>query len=418
MKTLVVDNGGYSIKIGYADGECRTVPNAVFKSRTDRKRAYISDQLDELNERTGLFYSLPCERGYLVNWDIQRQIWEHLFTGYQPSETRIALSDPIYTVPAINDYSGEILFEDFGFSAVHKSAAPRWIGCAAAAVSSSNRLCLVVDSGYSFTHVVPLLDGQILQSGVLRIDVGGKVLTNLLKEWISYREINMREETYVVNECKEDCCYVSIDFDIDMKISRLKNETNTIRREYVLPDFRQNMRGFVRNPVREKDDLQKVSMNLERFSLPEVLFKPNDIGIDQLGIGEAVVESTKRIHEHLAPGLLQNIYVVGGSSLFPNFRQRLEREVRSGAPDLYGVGLASIPNPITHAWTSGAMLAKSDELPGGFMTRTEYLECGEDFMLEQRFLEFNDDPDYAEYLTNKLTKATSKSDDAFVQSTN
>lgn len=52
------------------------------------------------------------------------------------------------------------------------------------------------------------------------MDIGGKLLTNQLKEWISYRELNVVEETFVINECKEDSCYVSLQFDKDVEIAR------------------------------------------------------------------------------------------------------------------------------------------------------------------------------------------------------
>ena len=45
------------------------------------------------------------------------------------------------------------------------------------------------------------------------------MLTNQLKEWISYRELNVMEETFVVNECKEDACFVSMDFNRDLEIA-------------------------------------------------------------------------------------------------------------------------------------------------------------------------------------------------------
>lgn len=35
---------------------------------------------------------------------------------------------------------------------------------------------LVIDTGYSFTHIVPFIDGVKYLSGVKRIEVGGKVL--------------------------------------------------------------------------------------------------------------------------------------------------------------------------------------------------------------------------------------------------
>src|SRR3954471_16347120 len=79
---------------------------------------------------------------------------------------------------------------------------------------------LVVDSGYSFTHVIPVINGKPFQSTVRRIDVGGKVLTNYLKEMFSIRQLNMMDETYIVNEIKETCCFVSSDFRRDLDICK------------------------------------------------------------------------------------------------------------------------------------------------------------------------------------------------------
>lgn len=47
--------------------------------------------------------------------------------------------------------------------------------------------CVVVDAGYSFTHVAPYIKDKRFKLGTVRIDIGGKVLTNHLKEIISYR---------------------------------------------------------------------------------------------------------------------------------------------------------------------------------------------------------------------------------------
>lgn len=47
--------------------------------------------------------------------------------------------------------------------------------------------CMVVDVGYSFSHVVPYIRGKKRREGIRRIDVGGKALTNHLKDIISYR---------------------------------------------------------------------------------------------------------------------------------------------------------------------------------------------------------------------------------------
>ena len=66
-----------------------------------------------------------------------------------------------------------------------------------------------MDAGFSFTHIVPFFDGQPLLSAVKRINVGGKAQTNYLKELVSYRSLNMMDETYLMETIKDQLCFVS-----------------------------------------------------------------------------------------------------------------------------------------------------------------------------------------------------------------
>ena len=53
-----------------------------------------------------------------------------------------------------------------------------------------------------------------------RIDIGGKLLTNYLKELLSYRQFDLMAETYIANDVKEKCCYVATNYKRDMELSR------------------------------------------------------------------------------------------------------------------------------------------------------------------------------------------------------
>lgn len=177
-----------------------------------------------------------------------------------------------------------------------------------------------------------------MKKAIRRIDVGGKLLTNHLKELISYRQLNVMDESYVINQVKEDACFVSNDFNADMKIAKNRFPSNTIVRDYVLPDFTSLRRGYVRklesNAVDDADvDQQCLRLNNERFTIPEILFRPSDIGIKQMGIPEAIICATEACPEECRPHLLANIIVIGGSAQFPGFQERLQREVRMSAPD-------------------------------------------------------------------------------------
>ena len=87
----------------------------------------------------------------------------------------------------------QVVFEDFGFASLCSCPAPllslhhmqetanqfpaEQAGCA-----------LVLDAGFSFTHAVPIFSNVVLDTGVQRLNLGGKVLTNYLKELVSYRQ--------------------------------------------------------------------------------------------------------------------------------------------------------------------------------------------------------------------------------------
>lgn len=120
----------------------------------------------------------------------------------------------------------------------------------------------MVDTGYSFTHVVPYINGTKCSNGIQRLHIGGKVswlnylyhsitgiilqmLTNHMKDILSYRQYHVMEETYVINQVKEDTCFVSENFKADLKIASQPFPTNHIVRNYILPDFNTIRRGWV-----------------------------------------------------------------------------------------------------------------------------------------------------------------------------
>ena len=112
-------------------------------------------------------------------------------------------------------------FEDLGFDAFYLTMATNMVQQFALNKNKEelNPLCqLVVESGFSFSHVVPYFNGYPINYATKRVDVGGKILTNLLKEIISYREYNMMDETLLVSQIKEATCKVSLNVEEELEI--------------------------------------------------------------------------------------------------------------------------------------------------------------------------------------------------------
>ena len=207
--------------------------------------------------------------------------------------------------------------------------------------------CLfVVDSGFSHTTITPLLYGRPIQQAIRRVDVGGKLLTNYLKELVSIRHYNLMNEDYLVNEAKENACFVSNDFRGDLERTWkgvLKNHKQAsepleeILIDYVLPDYNTGTKGFIRpHELSSVAQTKKISalanpgviedsmtLGNERFTVPELLFNPNDIGMPEAGIPETVLQSLSGLPPGLWPAMLGNVLVVGGNSKMRGLMERL-----------------------------------------------------------------------------------------------
>lgn len=69
-----------------------------------------------------------------------------------------------------------------------------------------------------------------------------------------------------------------------------------------------------------------------RFRAPEVLFRPDLIGEESVGIHEALICAIHKSDMDLRKQLYQNIVISGGSTLFKGFGDRLLSEVKKLAP--------------------------------------------------------------------------------------
>ncbi|KAF7879046.1 hypothetical protein EAF04_000246 [Stromatinia cepivora] len=419
-RTLVVDNGAYTIKAGFSSPEStdspRIIPNCIARDR--EKKVYIGSQLDNCKDFGDIVFRRPVEKGYLVNWEAEKEIWEHEFFDKKaplhcdPRETGLILTEAPNALPALQTNCDQMVFEEFGFANYYRCPGPilnayndiQGIFKGPARDPSQPLLpaeiILLIDAGYSHTTITPVLQGRPLQSAIRRLEVGGKLMTNYLTRLISLRQYDMRNDTYLVNEIKEACCYVSRDFNGDMEKTwkgtrgdrrEIFETGGGIAKDYVLPDYHNRSQGF----VRDHDPLQAgklkqltkgkmaeaaediLTLRNERFTVPELLFNPSDIGMRQSGIAQLVMESLSSLPMGLWPALLANIIVVGGSSKIEGFILRLQLEIKALAPAECYVRCARPEHPIISTWNGGAELAKHpDVLKKLSVTKQEYDEYG------------------------------------------
>ncbi|XP_010172457.1 actin-related protein 6 [Antrostomus carolinensis] len=122
----------------------------------------------------------------------------------------------------------------------------------------------------------------------------------------------------------------------------------------------------------------------ERFAVPEILFHPSDIGIQEMGIPEAIVYSIQNLPEEMQPHFFKNIVLTGGNTLFPGFRDRVYSEVRCLTPTDYDVSVVLPENPITYSWEGGKLISENDDFEDMVVTREDYEEHGHN-ICEEKF---------------------------------
>ncbi|XP_024544640.1 actin-related protein 6 isoform X1 [Selaginella moellendorffii] len=443
---LVLDNGGGFVKAGIVGthDDPIVVPNCLARPRGSKKWI-IADQLEKCDEIQGISLRRPFDRGYLVHCDAEKEVWDRVFKALvkvRPPETALFLVEPPFTLGSIRKNTDELVFEEFGFQSLFVSHAAPLVHLYEANRRPKSRLALgncslVVDCGFSFTHAVPIVQGFPVYHGIKRINLGGKALTNYLKELVSYRAWNVMDETYIMEDVKHSLCFCSKNVLGDLDVARKKGRENYIRCQYVLPDGVKNKRGFVKDPAaaaayfskqggekqgEEKEeaqapmdvdaavdeaaeasdpnrrnaipvgDDQELTLTNERFMVPEMLFQPADLGMEEAGLSECIVRAINSCHPDLHPLLYSkyislrfevlfnrvfySIILTGGCVQFPFFKEKLESELRPLVPDEYNLNIQLTDSPIKAPWYGGALLASSPEFQGCSVTKKQYEEEG------------------------------------------
>lgn len=221
------------------------------------------------------------------------------------------------------------------------------------------------------------------------------------------------EETKLMNQVKEELCYVSLDIFGELAIasqsptrSRVEHALDPfgghLKKMFVLPDYQNILQGYVKpdNPnarvggggdagTSESGEPQMLCMETERFSVPEVLFRPIDIGLAQGGVAEATWETFQNLSHAEMGAVCQNIVLTGGNANLKQYRERLVQELRPRVPDVFGMTCHTPDNPDDHAWRGASRFVTdsiaSGELDGYMVTKAEYLENGHDYCNKKFF---------------------------------
>jgi len=232
----------------------------------------------------------------------------------------------------------QIMFETFSTPAMYVS-----IRNVLSLYGSGRTNGIVVQSGDSVSTFLPVYEGYGLPSGLMKLDLAGRDLTNYLEQLLKRRYRSLSIHQLLVRDIKEKlCCFGG----------------PTKSGSYELPDGK------------------NITIDKERFQCPEILFNPSPIRKRSAAFHEACYGSIMKSDVDIRTTLYGNIILSGGNTMFPGISERMSKEITSLAPPRMNVKVIAAPERKYLAWIGGSILASMSTFQKMWISKKEYDETG------------------------------------------
>ena len=413
-QAIVIDNGTALTKMGYAGNLAPdfVIPTNMLKIeqninlnvpiKNNEYNYYIGDEvIDHANNSENYKFLYPMKNGIIENWDLMEKYWHTSIYNYlkcDPQEHYFVLTESLinlknreniaeiffdtFNVPGL--YIGlQAFFAFFGYSKKYEDSNVEMDFVQEKAIKSLTGL--VVDSGDSETHIVPICDGFVDGSNIRHIPVGGRKITKYMEQMIRKRGENICNEDlyFATTELKEKYGYLTKDLLEEFsKFDKKMVENGKIKQSCKFKKF-EGVGKISKVPF-------SINIGYEVFLGPESVFYPEIIEekYQPSSLDECIdlaIQSSDFDYRRI---LYANIVTCGGNTLFKNFDKKLECTLQNrvnerfkknkifGRKNVIKVKVADSMAQKHIAWL-GASWLSSNEIFKSFMhTREEYMEKG------------------------------------------
>lgn len=317
----------------------------------------------------------PIVDGRVNDWSDLEQFLACGYSQYlrvDPTERPCVLTEPPLNPASNREKLAEVMFETFGVPSMYigiqavLALYAYWDG--RSAVTGT-----VVDSGDGVTHVIPVTDGYIDGSCVREIPIAGKDVTRIISD-----ALQARKEVIVENP------------ETAVSLNRLAKQVKE-KLAYVCQDPVKELRLFDANASScfkkiswtdpRSNAARDCEIGYEQFLGPEVFFQPALVSASVTqSLPMIVVDAIQASPIDYRKGLLSNVVLSGGSTLFPHFGSRLETEVvallNKGSTATVRVNSSKPEVQRFAVWNGASVLTQTPQFNNMLMTKKDYFEHG------------------------------------------
>lgn len=344
---IVIDNGSNTLKSGFSGGkkplsfDYNRAGNIKYDKLMNTTSFEPNDTIvgNEAQRYRGLLkLRRPMLQSEIVHWDDMELIWSHIFNTVLQIENSSLDQHPLLITEApLNHIKNrekmvEIFFETFNFNAIY-IAMPEILSLYARGAITG----CVLSCNDSYCSAVPVYKGFSLPSTIKRMNFGGHRLTTELQLYLrKFQGISLfnSNEQEIVRTIKEKTGFCSLDYKYDEE-----QNDNSFTSKFKLPDG------------------QLIDIQRDKYRIPEILFQPLLINSESDSVSDMLFHSIRQVDKDLQTGLMSNIILNGGSTLFNGFTQRLLNELNEKFLPENKLKITAPKDRLYSTWIGGSILA-------------------------------------------------------------
>ena len=391
VSSLVFDLGTFNHRIGYSGEDSPKISYQPVVGEDSDKYYFHEYGLRYKNPKTKV-KSFMNKDGTIDNFDLFEKNLNYILE----ENLYINLSDHplLFSEPSLHNKSNRIKLTEFMFE---KYKIPAIYICKSAVLSGfscGRSTCLVFDSGHNTTYAVPVNEGYALQKSLIKNNIAGDWVTNLVEKNLEKRNININPffkfkvkkdgEKYKTEFLKDDAIFDKTyenfwkkEIIRDLKESCLTTNDEALKYDEAKDEFIPN--SVNQELIYDLPDKNTINMTHDKNLILERVFNPVKEYPEFMGYHQMVNDAISKSDLEIKKELYSNIFLCGGNTLFSGFPERFQKQIINTNKQTFKIKIITHPSNTERkfsAWIGGSILSSLGTFHQLWLSLAEFEEHG------------------------------------------